>query len=74
MRTANGGGITTPAMAALCEGYPVYSVHQHAMAPMALLDLRAAGGTDYMPAIAKGLQWLDSHPEKSEDMVSPSLG
>ena len=29
------------------EGYPVYSVHQHAMAPMALLDLREAGGTDH---------------------------
>ena len=26
------------------EGYPVYSVHQHAMAPMALLDLADAGG------------------------------
>lgn len=56
------------------EGYPVYSVHQHAMAPMALLDLRAAGGTDYISAIEKGLRWLDSHPEKSEDIVSPSLG
>ena len=26
------------------EGYPVYSVHQHAMGPMALLDLAEAGG------------------------------
>jgi hypothetical protein len=26
------------------EGYPVYSVHQHAMAPMALYDLAEAGG------------------------------
>ena len=29
------------------EGYPVYSVHQDAMAPMALLDLFDAGGTDF---------------------------
>ena len=32
------------------EGYPVYSVHQHAMAPMALLDLAEAGGTDHLQA------------------------
>ncbi|WP_230980352.1 hypothetical protein [Oryzicola mucosus] len=51
------------------EGYPVYSVHQHAMGPMALLDLREAGGSDYMDAMIKGLSWLDRHPEVSETMV-----
>jgi hypothetical protein len=38
--------------------YPVYSVHQHAMAPMALRTLAAAGGTSYRNAIARGRQWL----------------
>jgi hypothetical protein len=37
------------------EGYPVYSVHQHAMGPMALLDLREAGGVDHMRSAISGL-------------------
>ncbi|MEW2358238.1 hypothetical protein [Spirillospora sp. NPDC029432] len=45
------------------EGYPVYSVHQHAMAPMALLDLAAAGGPGHMDAIARGVGWLARPPE-----------
>lgn len=52
------------------EGYPVYSVHQHAMGPMALLDLREAGGTDHSAAVVKGLRWLDKHPETPDAMVS----
>lgn len=40
------------------EGYPVYTVHQHAMGPMALLDLAEAGGGDYAEPIGKGLRWL----------------
>jgi hypothetical protein len=56
------------------EGYPVYSVHQHAMGPMALLDLREAGGTDHMVAVARGLDWLDVHPEVEEPLVSENLG
>lgn len=51
------------------EGYPVYAVHQHAMGPMALLDLREAGGTDHMASVIKGLSWLDHHPEVREPMV-----
>jgi len=56
------------------EGYPVYSVHQHAMAPMALLDLAEAGGGDHRAELAKGLRWLDSHPEVVEELVSERLG
>ncbi|MGC5020474.1 hypothetical protein [Micromonospora sp. DT47] len=40
------------------EGYPVYSVHQHAMGPMALLDLTEAGGGEYGEPIRRGLRWL----------------
>ncbi|WP_329129656.1 hypothetical protein OG552_04070 [Streptomyces sp. NBC_01476] len=40
------------------EGYPVYSVHQHAMAPTALFDLADAGGTDFRSAIRRGLSWM----------------
>jgi hypothetical protein len=51
------------------EGYPVYSVHQHAMAPMALLDLREAGGQDHFRSVLLGLEWIDRHPEVSAPMV-----
>ncbi|OKK22588.1 hypothetical protein AMK16_05695 [Streptomyces sp. CB00455] len=45
------------------EGYPVYSVHQHAMAPSALFDLAEAGGTDFGPQIRRGLRWMTEVPE-----------
>ncbi|MFZ3474675.1 hypothetical protein ACODT3_02695 [Streptomyces sp. 4.24] len=45
------------------EGYPVYSVHQHAMAPTALFDLAEAGGTDFGAAIRRGLRWMTDVPE-----------
>ena len=45
------------------ERYPVYAVHQDAMAPMALLTLSEAGGDDHFDAIAEGLAWLESAPE-----------
>jgi hypothetical protein len=51
------------------EGYPVYTVHQHAMGPMALLDLAEAGGEQYLDAICRGLRWLVSRPESAEVMV-----
>jgi hypothetical protein len=40
------------------EGYPVYTVHQHAMGPMALLDLTEAGGPSYREPIERGLRWI----------------
>jgi hypothetical protein len=54
---------------AVVEGYPVYSVHQHAMAPMALLDLADAGGECHLAAICRGLRWLSQRPETSEQLV-----
>ncbi len=50
------------------EGYPVYSVHQHAMAPMALMDLADAGGQDHLGAVLRGLQWLADPPETAEEL------
>jgi hypothetical protein len=47
----------------IVERYPVYSVHQDAMAPMALFALRDAGGPDHVDAVARGLQWLANPPE-----------
>ena len=51
------------------EGYPVYSVHQHAMAPMALFDLHECGGDDHRRSVARGLQWLTTHPEVFDALV-----
>ncbi|QCW50788.1 hypothetical protein FE634_10875 [Nocardioides dongxiaopingii] len=51
------------------ERYPVYSVHQHSMAPMVLMDLADAGGPDRRAEIAAGVHWLDRHPEVVEDVV-----
>lgn len=45
------------------EGYPVYAVHQDAMAPMALFDLAEVSGKSYDPWIRKGLEWLARSPE-----------
>jgi hypothetical protein len=51
------------------EGYPVYTVHQHALAPMALLDLAEAGGSVHLDAIGRGLAWLVAAPEVSEPLI-----
>jgi hypothetical protein len=56
------------------EGYPVYSVHQHAMAPMALFDLLEAGGDDHRGAILDGLGWLRRHPEPGGALIDPETG
>jgi hypothetical protein len=58
----------------VAEGYPVYSVHQHAMAPMALLELREAGGRDFFNHITNGLRWLDDHPETPGALIVPDKG
>jgi hypothetical protein len=51
------------------EGYPVYAVHQDAMAPMGLFELTEAGGPDYASAIALGLRWLDGPVEADVTLV-----
>jgi hypothetical protein len=56
------------------ERFPVYSVHQHAMAPMALLELREAGGSNFLPEIMKGLAWLEDHPETNSPLIDFEKG
>jgi hypothetical protein len=55
--------------AGVVEGYPVYSVHQHSMGPMALLDLAEAGGDDHLDSICQGIRWLDTRPESTEALI-----
>jgi hypothetical protein len=47
----------------LVERYPVYAVHQDAMAPMALHALERVSGVDFTAAVERGLAWLVSAPE-----------
>ncbi len=54
------------------EGYPVFSVHQHGMGPMALLALGDATHQDFRPWIYKGLQWINSQNELGYEMEDAS--
>jgi hypothetical protein len=51
------------------EGYPVYTVHQHAMGPMALFALAEAGGQVDLDAIRRGLGWLVAPSEVSDVLI-----
>jgi len=48
---------------AALERYPVYAVHQDAMAPMALMALEHLSAIDFRSPIARGLGWLAQAPE-----------
>ena len=43
------------------QQHPVYSVHQHGMAPMALRAINAAGGPDFEEAIVMSRSWMDNN-------------
>jgi hypothetical protein len=52
----------------VAEGYPVFSVHQHAMGPMTLFALGEATGQDFNPWIYRGLQWINGENELRSNM------
>jgi hypothetical protein len=57
------------------ERYEVYSVHQHAMAPMGLLALAAAAQDErYAHAARRGLEWIHGRNELGLDMVDAAEG
>lgn len=53
--------------------YPVYSVHQHAMAPMMLFAAAEAANCNFNEAIYKGLAWIGGNNELALNFVEPSL-
>jgi hypothetical protein len=57
------------------EPYEVYSVHQHAMAPMGLLALAEVTGHEpYRAAAVHGLGWIHGRNELELDMVDETEG
>lgn len=52
--------------------YPVYSVHQDGMAPMALFAAQEVTGQDYRDSISKGLRWVAGDNEIGLDLISPT--
>ncbi len=55
------------------DGYPVYSVHQHAMGPMALFLLGDVTGRDFSPWIYRGLEWINGKNELAFNMESAAF-
>lgn len=57
--------------------YPVYTVHQDAMGPMALLAAALCDDNSerYDPAILQSFEWFENHPECTDaDLVDDSRG
>ncbi len=57
----------------VAQSFPVYAVHQHAMAPMALMALTVANGGDFTDVISLSQQWL-SHNELGVNLVDLPSG
>jgi hypothetical protein len=56
----------------VADGYPVFSVHQHAMGPLTLFGLGEATNQNFDEWIYKGLRWIKSNNELVYDMESES--
>jgi hypothetical protein len=56
------------------EQYPVYSVHQHGMAPMALFALHDTCNADFSEQIYKGLAWTTGANELQQDLEDAEAG
>jgi hypothetical protein len=49
--------------------YPVYSVHQHGMAPMGLLAVEEVTGQSFKQSIDRGLGWIYGTNELGADLI-----
>jgi hypothetical protein len=54
----------------VCEEYPVFSVHQHSMAPLAILASDRTNKTNHTKAIELGMRWIWGSNELGENLVS----
>ena len=58
----------------ICEEYPIFSVHQDAMAPMAILAADKVSGADHTKNIELGMRWLWGQNELKENLIVPEKG
>ncbi|HET9406339.1 MAG TPA: hypothetical protein VFO39_03815 [Candidatus Sulfotelmatobacter sp.] len=58
----------------VANGYPVFSVHQHAMAPMTLFGLADVVNQNFDEYIYKGLRWINANNELAFNMEDPAHG
>lgn len=56
------------------DGYPVFSVHQDGMAPMAFMETTRAGGRNFDVEIHHGLQWIFGNNEIDRNLVIRESG
>jgi hypothetical protein len=56
------------------QHYPVYSVHQHGMAPMALQALQEICAADFRAPINNGLGWLSGANELHQNLEDADAG
>ncbi len=56
------------------DGYPVFSVHQHAMAPFTLFGLGEIIGSNFDEQIYRGLRWINSNNELRCEMEDQNNG
>lgn len=54
----------------IADKFPVFSVHQDGMGPMALAKLQRVGGGDYEENIARSFQWLYGDNELGVPMIN----
>ena len=64
----NGGGSMIRRSGHISSRYPVYSVHQHGMAPMGLFALEEATGQSFSEHIFRGLRWIYGTNELGRDI------
>jgi hypothetical protein len=53
--------------------YPVYSVHQDGMGPMALFALTEQTGDDFTDAVERGFEWITGENALGLDMRDPDM-
>lgn len=61
--------VFSPRSGSVLDGYPVYSVHQHAMGFMALASLQNAGAGAYSHELALGLDWIYGRNELGASLL-----
>jgi len=58
----------------VCEEYPVFSVHQDSMAPMAIMASDRLTGQNHYREIERGLRWLYGNNELNHELVLDGAG